>query len=327
MPPEDNDTVVTPVETPAPEPIPEPVPGGLEDAPNLTADDVFNFDPFAAGAVPDGPPGEGDVADDGATVPQETVAPIPTVVPAVSVAVAEPLVQTPTVEQLSIENRALAEQNRQILEMLTARQTPAPTAPATPKAQELPDYMFDIPPQIQNLLQSEDPVEQSRGLSALIAGMAKTVHSHVRTEYEERLKGAVQEARQTFASDTQRATIAQQVFNDFYGTYPQFNRPELRDLVASATKSVVEETKASQWSAGLRDKIAERVSQIFSSVSGTPPPVAETRSVVPATGPTRAQTPTAPPRMRGTSVRPAPEAQPVPGSQEAHILDVLHGVN
>jgi hypothetical protein len=308
-----------------------PVPGGLEDAPNLTHEDVFNFDPFAVGAVPDRPPVEGDIDDGGAPVAQEAVVSTPPVVPGVPVSATTPLVQTPTpgptVEQLSIENRALAEQNRQILEMLMARQSPqvpVPTAP--PKAQELPNYMFDIPPQIQNLLQSEDPVEQSRGLSALIAGMAKTVHSHVRSEYEERLKGAVQEARQTFASDTQRAGIAQQVFNDFYGTYPQFNRPELRDLVANATKSVVEETKASQWSAGLRDKIAERVSQIFSSVSGTPQPTASV-SAAPVAVDTKGAVSKAPPRMRGTSVRPTPETPPEPGSQDAHIFDVLHGVN
>jgi hypothetical protein len=309
---------------PAPEPIPEPVPGGLEDAPNLTHEDVFNFDPFAAGAVPDAPPAEGDVQDDGtAPAPVAPAAQAPTITPPPAPVAPPP---APTVEQLIEQNRMLAEQNRQILEMIAKPQVAPAAAPTPPKPAEIPDYGFEVPQQIQQMLQSEDPAVQTRGLAALIAGMAKTVHTQVRSEYEAKLTEAVQSARQTFATDTQRAQTAASVFNDFYGKFPQFNRPELRDLVASATKAVVSETQASQWSTGLRDKIGERVSQIISSVSGNPPPSAEQRVVAPAPTATTPRRPNAPPQMRGSSVRPAREAQPEPGTQEAHINEVVFGV-
>lgn len=314
------------VETPAPEP--DSVPGGLEDAPNLTAEEVFNFDPFVDGNVPNVPESAIGVTDDG-TVPETPAAVVaaPVVTPPTP---PPPPVQTgPTYEQVLEQNRVLSEQNRQILEMLAKGQTPQPATPAAPAEPTTPEYMFEIPQQIWTMIQSDDPAQAQRGLAALIAGMGKTVHQHVRQEYEGKLREAIQNARQTFATDTQRAATATQVYNDFYGTYPQFNRPELRELVAAATNAVVKETQATQWSAGLRDQIGERVSSIISSVTGAPQnvqvtPPAGTPPAPPAA--VRAR-PNTPPKMRGTSARPVPEAAPVPGSQEAHMHDVIHGVN
>jgi hypothetical protein len=114
------------------------------------------------------------------------------------------------------------------------------------------------------------------------------------------------------------------VFHDFYGTYPQFNRPELRGVIESATRAVVAEERAAAWSAALRDKIGARVVSILNSVSPASQQAEPVGNSIPKPVPTApsARRP-APPKMRGVSARPAQEAPPEPGSQEAHMLEIL----
>lgn len=314
-----------------PESIATPDPNALEDAPNLTVEEIFNFDPFAEGTeqAPTAPEPPSQPEGEEVTVSGDATPPPP----------APEVVETPTPTPVPDPRLAqLEEQNRLLLEMVTRNQQQQTQAtpskpPEEPKKEDYPNYMFQVPPQIAEMLQSEDPNAQRQGLAALIAGMGRTVHEHLRREYQETLNNRIQSFREQFVSDQQRAEQARAVYNDFYTTYPQLNRPELRGVVEYATRQVVAEEKASTWSASLRDKIGSRVLSVLGQV-GTPSAepgsggLATPAPVVAGNGSGGGSRSTPrPPKMRGTSTRPATEAPPEPGSQEAHMFDVLKGTH
>jgi hypothetical protein len=188
--------------------------------------------------------------------------------------------------------------------------------------------MFRIPPEIQAMLQSEDVEKQHQGLAALVGAVGQTVHKNVRQEILSQRESLRNELRTAITRDAEMAQQARSVFNDFYGTYPELNKPELRGLVESVSRAVVAETKAQQWSADLRDKIGGKVRSILGSVVQNPQPPAESSGAPPA-APTQAAPAkkATPPRMRGTGTRPAPDIPPKPGSQEAHMLELIRGIH
>jgi hypothetical protein len=122
------------------------------------------------------------------------------------------------------------------------------------------------------------------------------------------------------AQNQQQAT-----FNDFYGHYPQYNTPQLRQLVALAAAQTVQETGLVTWGPQLRELVAQRVAmlvqpqQVPSPATGLQPTPAP--AAVPAPAPAPLQ-PNSPHIMRGTA---SPPSTPPKRTEEDDIMDTLMG--
>lgn len=310
----------TPGSTPAPEapaapeptPPPAPVPGGLEDAPFMTPEDAFRFDPFSGESEP---------------TPAPTPAPAPAAAPAAPAPAASvPPAPTPPVQagspvqsgsELDQVLRTLAETQRTVMELVARQQTPAaPTTPTAPTQPEVPQYEFNLTDDMDKLLLSEDPTDRRRALLMMAQGVAQSVHRRVREEYRQHFTDAIGKYEKTFNGRLSAIGSAQRIYNDFYGTYPQLQKEELLPVVQAVTGQVTKEM-GNSWSPQIRDEIARRVFTVLTSVQ---PPQAEPRSPAPTPPPARMPRP---PVMRGMTTRPAAPAPPAPGSQEQHMQDVL----
>jgi hypothetical protein len=191
------------------------------------------------------------------------------------------------------------------------QQAPAPAAPAEP---ELPPYDFNIPDGIVDGLAAEEPAQRRAALSALVKGVSQAVHKTVREEMHttigERMNGAFSQQQQ------QQAT-----FNDFYGAYPQYNTPQLRQLVALAASQVVQETGVTVWSPQLRDMIAQRVSTLVPPQPVVPPAPGLQPTPAPAVPPAPAPAPTNPPHVMRQNA--SPPSSPTKATIEDEIMDTL----
>lgn len=299
------------VET-TPEAPPEETP-----APELTAEEAFRFDPFSAPVDAEGQP-EIEETPAEETPPAAPVAAAPAAAP-----VAPPAASPPTRAPDPREQTNLVELNRQLLaELATLRAANAPKPPEAPAAPDVPQYNIGFPPELKEALRSQDPEVFMQGLQALSIGIAQITHQNLREEYRKFYDEREQKIVHRIQTETAARESAQRIFTDFYGSYPQLNKPELHQVVSQAAKAVTEELGGNPpWTPELKKKVAERVFGLF----GTAPPAqaSETPAATPAPAGGVRRAPAPPPRQRGVGVRPAAPAAPKPGSQEQHISDVL----
>lgn len=273
-----------------------------------SAEDVLRFDPFQEDASEEGEP----PAEPEAEAPAEPPKADPPAVP-VAPAAAAPTAPSPTADEILALNRQLLEQNRMLSERLAG--TPAPKK-EEPKEDPIPAYAFNLPKEIEDAWNSEDPATRMGALRAVLSASLQTAHRQLRNEYRQFVE---RQSEQMVGSLTQRNAAAERnksIFNDFYGKFPTLNQPELRSLVATVTQQVEAETGAKAWSPELRDKIGERVFSVLKRVapgtSGSEPPKSTT---------------SAPPKMRGATARPA-GVVPAAGDEDpqtralADILDI-----
>lgn len=156
---------------------------------------------------------------------------------------------------------------RQQLATMQAQMQAQAAAPQAPQqAQDtLPPYAFNIPPELLQLMYSEDPTERQQGLTAYAMGIARTVHSQVRDEYQQVMQSAIQQA----IASTQQA---QQVRQDFYGKYPELDKPELYPVVQAVAQQVAAQTGANSWTPEFRDAVGERVRALIQPQAQPQPP-------------------------------------------------------
>jgi len=157
---------------------------------------------------------------------------------------------------------------RQQLATLQAQmqaQAAAPQAQQQQAQDTLPPYAFNIPPELLQLMYSEDPTERQQGLTAYAMGIARTVHSQVRDEYQQVMQSAIQQA----IASTQQA---QQVRQDFYGKYPELDKPELYPVVQAVAQQVAAQTGANSWTPEFRDAVGERVRALIQPQAQPQPP-------------------------------------------------------
>lgn len=247
-------------------------------------EEVLRYDPFAEkptdakgkdGVKTTEPPVDGGGTPTEPTTPTAPVAPTPTVAPPEN-----PLEKTVRELQAKIET-------------LTAAQTPAePTSPSEPKPAEVPPYAFNLPDALLTGLASEDPAERKHATGALLTGAAQAIHRTVMANVETMLNRMPELVQGMLVQHQQQ----QEIFQDFYGSYPELNKPELRPLVLNTAKQVLQETGAQSWSPEVSKAIGTRVKSIIAAVIPTGAPL-PTASTVPST-------PTPPPQF-GRRVSPA----------------------
>lgn len=128
-----------------------------------------------------------------------------------------------------------------------------------PKAEEIPvpEYFLHVPDEVMGRIGSEDPQERKLGVQQLLSGSLKTVHSEMRKEVREAFGTTFQKILPAMIQNAiQQYNTSKEVFSDFYGTYSQFNKDELRPLVVKTAEAVMKQQKKSAWDAEVRDAVA-----------------------------------------------------------------------
>jgi hypothetical protein len=212
---------------------------------------LLHFDPFAdspqekAPETPAAPEAEAAPAIEEAAAPTESEA-------GAEVAAAEP----PT-EDL---RKRLEDTQQKLAYVAGMVQAQKPQQPA-PQEQgpQIPDYNFTLPDQLVALIESEDPVQRRQGLAMFAQGVARTVHANTLSDVMRAREEMAHLMPQYVEAVQKQQNQVREVFQDFYGTHKDLDRPELRPLVVSVAQQILQESGANTWSPELRDKIAGKV--------------------------------------------------------------------
>ena len=152
----------------------------------------------------------------------------------------------------------LATQTAQLTSLQEQIATATALKPAEAKPEEAQVYEFSMPDELMARLSSEDAGEQKQGFEHLAQGIAQTVHAQLRTEYRGQLD-ALRSAIPEYASQTFQSHLTQlNIREDFYGAFPELNKPEYVEFIRGLTKTVWAEKKATAWTPELRNAIGER---------------------------------------------------------------------
>ena len=202
---------------------------------------------------------------------------------------------TPTPPAAPSEVDALQEALRQ-KDAVIANLSSRPSTPAAPtevkssddlSAEEaLKQYDFNIPAQLAQLINSENPEERMKGISMLSGGLARAVHTGVVNFLQKRFDAVPTQINQAL----QQYGEMQRIKQDFYGTYTVLNKPEYYPWIQSVAQQVWRETSATAWTPDLRDKIADRIAttwgikreQLKGAGPATPQPLAVVTPTPPA---------------------------------------------
>lgn len=255
--------------------------------------------------------------------PPPSPTPIPPVVPTPPApALATPPAPTPEQSQNAALMRELANLQAQVAQLTQQRQTAqAPQGPQ-PIPQEFlpaPDvYKVEIPDQFARAFISDEAQlpTMKANLQNLVLAVGNMVHHNV-------IRQAVQIAdkripdlvREQIATHQTQQTEAKKIFDDFYGKYPQLNKPELHQLVSNTAIQVGMQMGISQWNDYLRDATYARVVQVLTGVAPAPPTPSPAPAAPQAAAPASGQVPPVQFGMGGNT-------RPGKGSNSAQEADI-----
>jgi hypothetical protein len=171
----------------------------------------------------------------------------------------------PTGGQGADELSVLRAQNAQMLSFIQTLQVNAGQSQsaqrqeASQREAETPQYRYQINPDALAGLQSENPVEFKGAIEALLSGVAANVHqnlvSHVKDYVAKQVPSMIQ--------GSQRVQQQQDaVFSDFYGNFPELDKPELRPFVLSAAQAMYREG-FQNWDQNFRNALGHRVRSVL----------------------------------------------------------------
>lgn len=199
--------------------------------------------------------------------------------------------------------RAQLEQMQRMQAPAGQQPKPQQTQPAEegPKA---PNFLYQLPTELVQMVYSEDPAQQARGLSLLVAGAAQLAYREATQAMESRFDRYTPTVQEQIATQLRQY----QVYSDFYGKYPELSAPQFRSVVQSTFAQMAQQGFQG-WSADFRDKLATAVRARLGMPESSDAP--------------QATTPKQPPRAFGNGQRQVGGGQPPAGTQERHIADVM----
>lgn len=182
------------------------------------------------------------------------------------------------------------------------------------KAREFSDYTFNISPKLYNGLFNPDASEEERvmALQGFASGIATTVHNNIVNSLGNWTREQVQSIpgviKYMMASREQAQNSAKSIRDDFYGSFPELNKPELAPLVRATIQSIQKETKATTWTPQIKNLVGSRVKSVLAAYAQAAGGVKQVA-----------------PKVTKASTTPAPVAktQVDPNSTEA-IWDIIH---
>lgn len=248
-----------------------------------TPEDFLRFDPFAPENAP-------------APTPPATGTP-PAAAPT-DPAVQPPTPQLPATPPAAPPPPPAADLGTQIAEAVNRLVDQRTQPPADPEAppNPIPDYNFEIVPQLAAMLDHEDPAMRHRGVAYAMQATALTVHRNVHKQFETSFNQLVDALPRVIEERVATMNHQREIYSDLFGTYPTLNTDLARPLVSRIAQVVWErEFKGQRWSPALRDRIGQVAIEAFRQSGGyVPPPPA------PAATPTPAARPAQPPTFGGT---------------------------
>jgi hypothetical protein len=145
---------------------------------------------------------------------------------------------------------------------------PAVSAAAPPKPQaqpELPHYAYEINEHMVRAVTSEDIMERANALKAFATNLSQTVHMRAVEQMRQEVAAAIPVfVTQMIAQEYAKREIAR----DFYGTFPELNRPEVAPIVAQVAQQVMTELRANDWNQRVRDTVGARVKAMLGAIAG-----------------------------------------------------------
>lgn len=191
----------------------------------------------------------------------------------------QPATQPIAQPQVSPEIAALQQQIAGITNLLNASQGgQQQQAPATQAQQQAgdqdhyatPGYDFEIPDQLINALASEEPTERRQAISAVMKGVAQTVHQQVMQSVKS-IQSAVPD---TVQAHIHRAQEMQRVNTEFYQEFPQLNTPELRPVVMNTARTIIQAAQAAgqpvAWTPAFAKQVGTQVMQVLGMQQAAP---------------------------------------------------------
>lgn len=172
------------------------------------------------------------------------------------------------------ELRKLKEQNKPAAEEgKKAPQTDEEKAKARHEAvmKSLPPYKFNIPKDVMEKLGSDNPADIQAGMSDFASGVAQVTHYNVLAQMEDRfeklrdelLKESVSTLKETTKAEESAKKERDTIANDFYGKYPELDKPELRLFIQAQARQLAEEYGVNGWNEKFRDALGERVKKVL----------------------------------------------------------------
>lgn len=242
---------------------------------------VLNHDPFTGDTdvtVDDVTP-KSDDAQPSSEEPAATPEPAPATPAETAPATApdpEPKKATDAVVPAEGEPKLAApDANLEMLNNLAAQVAQQPTAPkpaATPNAAEdpkpaaaptsdLPEYNFNITPELMTLIGSEDQNEARNGMGLLIQGVAQGIHKTVMEAAMSQMTSVVetmmtsQQSQRDFTAEQKRMT------DDYFSTFPA-HKPYAA-LVQQVSKQLIVETGATVYDDNLRNAVGAKINSMI----------------------------------------------------------------
>jgi hypothetical protein len=176
--------------------------------------------------------------------------------------------------EMELIKKQLKEANEALAAMRDAAKAPAKAEPTQPQggaseADTIPAYNFNIPDGLVDKLASEDPRDRKEGLGVLIQGASRAVHKAIRDEVMQHIAPAV--VRLAVEQVRGRATEAeamQTIRGDFYGSYPELNKPELIPLIGQMAAQLAAELGVNGYTPEFKAALAARAKALFNLGGG-----------------------------------------------------------
>lgn len=156
------------------------------------------------------------------------------------------------------------------------------------KKKEFSDYSFNISPKLYNALFGSEVADEERmmALQGFASGIATTVHNNIMESlgsWTKRQFNAVPRVVNYLVEqrEASRATT-KSLRDDFYGAFPELNKPELSPIIRATIQSIQKETGAKVWTPQMRNLVGERVKKVLSAYAQANAPVAPAPKTVPA---------------------------------------------
>lgn len=201
-------------------------------------------------------------------------------------AAAQPATPTPATNQGDLE-RLLATQTAQINEVLRRQQEPAkPPAAAQPPAAPAPRFQVGVPPQLVQMLRSEDQEEVGRGVHALVNGVSNMVWDAVQEHIQKEVMGQIPNIIQQHYTSRQEV---QSIESDFYGRYSHVNNDAFRPLIQQIGLQLINDLAArglpTHYTPQVGDIIIQRLHALIPQLGPVPTPGSRQAAPAPASKP------------------------------------------
>lgn len=164
-------------------------------------------------------------------------------------------------------NDAIKEVLLQAAKDINADKASAKSDDAPAEGNEVPEYNMQIPDEIMGAIRSEDPQEAAKGVNALANGLAVTIHKRVLSEFSQKMSTMQQGLPQAIQQVVALERHNKAVFDDFYGTYKQFNNPQLYPIVLAEAQKLSKETGAKGYSQAFKKVLASRLTKLLQSAT------------------------------------------------------------